>query len=166
MKKITTSQSFFKKNLAVFLLLFLVGIQSFLALSLISFAINPSAALAQAPAPSPAPAAEPASKQGESTNSFNVNKYLTAPGQDQKYLKSKNPIASAVIQVINLMVLTIGSVSFLAIVVGGFTYVISHGNENLVNKAKEMITYAIMGLVIALAAYFIVAFFQTLFYEL
>lgn len=130
-----------------FLLTFLVGMP-------IVFATLPLTSLAQ-------------QSSATNTGSFNVNKYLKADGQENSYLdpNKKSPVASVIIQAINLLVLTIGSVSFLAVVIGGFTYLVSHGNENLVNKAKEIITYAIIGLVIALSAYFIVAFFQNIFYE-
>ncbi len=100
--------------------------------------------------------------------SFSVTKYLSAPGQEQSYLaKDKNSaIASFIIQIINFLVFTIGSLSFVTLVIGGFTLMASNGNESLVNKGKEMIKYGITGLVIVLSAYLIVSFVQSLFYEL
>lgn len=100
------------------------------------------------------------------SSSFNVSTYLTTSGQEQKYFKTGNPIGSFIVQIVNFLVLTIGSVSFVALVVGGFTLMTSHGNENQLTKGKDIIKYALAGLVIVLTAYFITAFVQSLFYEL
>lgn len=100
------------------------------------------------------------------TSHVNVKDILSAPGQQQKYFQSGNPIASAIIQIINFLVLTVGSVAFVAIVIGGFILMTSHGNENMVTKGKDIITMAIIGLVIVLMAYFITSFVQNIFYEL
>lgn len=121
------------------------------------FMMQGNLALATDPAPSPTPAA---------SESFNVSAFLTAKGQEQKYFQSKNPIASFIIQIVNFLVLTIGSVCFVALVVGGFILMTSHGNENSLTKGKDIIKYALIGLVIVLTSYFITAFVQSLFYEL
>lgn len=115
--------------------------------------------------PDPAPPASGSSTTAN-TDTFSVGKYLKTDKQDQKYFKSGNPIASFIIQAINFLILTIGSVCFVAIVIGGFTLMTSHGNENQLTKGKDIITYAIIGLVITLTAYYIVAFVQSTFYEL
>lgn len=121
------------------------------------FMMQGNLALATDPPPSPTPAA---------SESFNVSAFLTAKGQEQKYFQSKNPIASFIIQIVNFLVLTIGSVCFVALVVGGFILMTSHGNENSLTKGKDIIKYALIGLVIVLTSYFITAFVQSLFYEL
>lgn len=121
------------------------------------FMMQGNIALATDPPPSPTPAA---------SESFNVSAFLTAKGQEQKYFQSKNPIASFIIQIVNFLVLTIGSVCFVALVVGGFILMTSHGNENSLTKGKDIIKYALIGLVIVLTSYFITAFVQSLFYEL
>jgi hypothetical protein len=59
----------------------------------------------------------------------------------------------------------IGSVAFLAIIVGGFMLVTSAGKEAQVTKGKDIVKYAIIGLVIAMSAYFITSFVQSIFYE-
>lgn len=104
---------------------------------------------------------------------FNVSKYLTvdkAQGtntgtQEQSYLKSENPVAAFILQIINFITLIAASLSFLAVVVGGFLMMSSAGNANQVNKGKEILMRAIVGLVITLSAYFIVAFVQNLLFE-
>lgn len=105
--------------------------------------------------------------------SFDVGKYLTVGGetpyskgeQDQKYLKSQNPVGAFVLQAINLIALTAASLSFLAIVIAGFLMITAAGNENQLNKAKEILQRAIVGLVITLSAYFIISFVQNLLFE-
>lgn len=108
---------------------------------------------------------------------FSVGTYLTVSDkkangeygnngeQNQSYLKSSNPIASFVLQIINFIALTVASVSFLAIVLGGFLMMSSAGNDNQITKGKAMITQAIVGLVITLSAYFIVSFVQNMLFE-
>lgn len=100
------------------------------------------------------------------SESFNVNKYLNASGQEQSYLKSGNPIGSFIVQVVNFLVLTIGSLCLVALVIGGFVLLVSHGNENALTKGKDIIKDALIGLVVVLCSYFITAFVQNLFYDL
>lgn len=108
----------------------------------------------------------PSDQPSSATEHFNVNSYLTTTGQNQTYLQSGNPIASFIVQIVNFLVLTIGSLSFVTIVVGGFILMTSHGNENALTKGKDILKYAILGLVVALLAYIITAFVQSLFYEI
>jgi glucose uptake protein GlcU len=59
----------------------------------------------------------------------------------------------------------VGLVALVLIVIGGFRLLIAAGNDNEVQKAKSMITYVVVGLVVALLAYIIVAFVQALLYR-
>ena len=47
----------------------------------------------------------------------------------------------------------IGSLAFLMYVIGGITWLVSGGNQNLVQRGKKMIYYATVGLVISLVAF-------------
>jgi len=51
----------------------------------------------------------------------------------------------------------IGAVAFLVLVIGGLRYVLSQGDPQNVNKAKNMIMYALIGLVVAIVAQSIVS---------
>jgi hypothetical protein len=62
--------------------------------------------------------------------------------------------------------LVIGSLAFLAIVIGGMMFLTSGGKEQQITKGKEIIKFAIIGLVIAFSAYFITSSVQSIFYEL
>jgi hypothetical protein len=133
------------------------------------------------------PATPYQSVAGDTYSQFNVGEYLTVKttqttqdnrtinqavtnvglkgGQEQKYLDSKNPVGAFILQMINLIALTAASLSFLAVVVAGFLMMSAAGNENQLNKGKEILSKAIIGLVITLSAYFIVAFVQNLLFE-
>jgi hypothetical protein len=50
------------------------------------------------------------------------------------------------------------SISLLIIVIAGFRYIIAHGDPKAVVQARNTIIYAIVGLLISMAAYSIVTF--------
>jgi len=74
-----------------------------------------------------------------------------------------NPIAAkdlgGVIKTITTAFMSaIGAFAVAAIVYGGVIYISSAGNDENVKKAKSIVTYAVMGLGLALLAYVIVDF--------
>ena len=71
-------------------------------------------------------------------------------------------LADLIISVTKNFVLLIGIVSVGFIVLGGGQLVISAGNTEAVEKGKKTITWAIIGLVVALLAFSIVAIVQDL----
>ncbi len=102
------------------------------------------------------------------SESFNVGTYLTATSQEQvaSSANAGKPVAAIlIVRLINFLSLLIGSCAFLAIVIGGIMLLTSGGQEQQLTKGKDIIKYAIIGLVVALAAYFITAFVQSIFYE-
>jgi len=102
-----------------------------------------------------------------SSEEFNVSTYLKLE-QAQSYLDSKTSQEGAVgkfiVDIIILLTKIIGSFALLVIIAGGITIMISTGNQNLQTKGKEMIKYAIMGLIVAFMSLIIVTFVQSLFY--
>lgn len=58
----------------------------------------------------------------------------------------------------NTMLLIIGVVAVIMLIVGGFRYVLSGGNEKSVGAAKDTILFAVIGIVVALLSYAIVNF--------
>jgi len=112
-------------------------------------------------------AVQPAAAQD--TNSFSVGTYLTTTGQEnvKNMLKPGVPVVAVyIVRLINYLALVIGSFAFLTIVIGGFLMITSAGQEQALSKGKDMIKYAIIGLLVALSAYFITAFVQSIFYEI
>jgi hypothetical protein len=61
----------------------------------------------------------------------------------------------------NTLIFLIGSLSVIMIIYGGIRYVISRGDSSAVAAAKNTIIYAVAGIVVAIAAFAIVAFVTT-----
>ncbi|TAH36616.1 hypothetical protein EYC59_00365 [Candidatus Saccharibacteria bacterium] len=51
-----------------------------------------------------------------------------------------------------------GSIALLIIVIGGLRYILAHGDPSAVSQAKKAILYAVIGLLVCMAAYSIVTF--------
>jgi len=66
--------------------------------------------------------------------------------------------ANTLPQILNIVLGIAGALSLLTITYGGFKYVISRGDPQSVNKAKDTILYAVIGLVVTLSAAAIVNF--------
>ena len=62
---------------------------------------------------------------------------------------------------INLLLYLVCVISLIVVIVGALRYVLSGGNPQATNAAKDTILYAVIGLVVALLAYAIVNFVLT-----
>lgn len=60
--------------------------------------------------------------------------------------------------VINAILFVVGIVAVIMIIIGGFRYVASGGDSSAAAAAKNTILYAVIGLVVAIAAFAIVNF--------
>ncbi|MBX4197630.1 pilin [Candidatus Saccharibacteria bacterium] len=60
--------------------------------------------------------------------------------------------------IVNLLSAVVGIVAVIMIIVGGFRYITSGGNDTSVTSAKNTILYAIIGLVVVALAQLIVRF--------
>lgn len=56
-------------------------------------------------------------------------------------------------RITNILLFAIGVLSVIMLIIGGLRYVISGGNKDAVNSAKNTILYAIVGLIVALLAF-------------
>ncbi len=65
---------------------------------------------------------------------------------------------AAIGTVINVFLSFLGVFFLLLMIYGGFIWMMSRGNEQEIEKAKNIITNAIIGLIVVLAAYAITAF--------
>lgn len=110
---------------------------------------------------------EPEKTTPPSMEKFDVSTYLKLQGA-QSYLRDESKQEAAVgvfiVNFISLLTKIIGSFALLVIIVGGITIMISTGNQNLQTKGKEMIKFAIIGLIVAFMSLIIVTFVQSLFY--
>jgi hypothetical protein len=61
-------------------------------------------------------------------------------------------------RIINIILGLVGVVAVIMLIIGGFKYTISGGNDKQVEAAKNQITYAVIGIVITLLAAGIVQF--------
>lgn len=60
--------------------------------------------------------------------------------------------------IIQALLLFVGATAVLFIVIGGFQFIISGGNPENIQRAKNSIIYSIIGLAIAVLSYVIVTF--------
>ena len=60
--------------------------------------------------------------------------------------------------ILNIVLAVMGAIAVLIIVLAGFRYILSQGNPNEVTTAKNAIIYALVGLVVIIAAFSIVNF--------
>ena len=74
-------------------------------------------------------------------------------------------IGALILKVINILSLLLGTFGFILIMISGFLEVTANGDEGKIDKGKQMLTPAILGLVVGFLSYFIVLGVQSLFYE-
>ena len=67
-----------------------------------------------------------------------------------------DPNSNVLINVLNIVFGVLAGIAFISVVYGGFKYVISQGEPDKIGKAKNIIMYSIVGLVIAMSAFGIV----------
>lgn len=95
-------------------------------------------ALAQSATPSSSKAAVCEGLGGCSGNGADINAVLTV--------------------VLNIMSAVVGFIAVIMIIVGGLKYIMSQGDSNSINSAKNTLLYAIIGIVIVALAQVIVRF--------
>lgn len=103
---------------------------------------------------------------------FNVDQVLKLPGdeQPQKYFnKEENqknkqaPIEAFAVSVINFALAIMGSIAIILFIISGFMMMTAQGDSTKIDEAKDIIKYAIFGLIGAFFSYIIVLFVQSLF---
>lgn len=78
---------------------------------------------------------------------------------------SSSAVNTGIAKIIEMILYLIGGLSVIMIVIGGFRYVASFGNDTLQEGAKKTILYAVMGLVAVILSYAIVSNIITLLYS-
>ncbi len=71
---------------------------------------------------------------------------------------SGTQLTDQVKNITNTLLIVIGVVAVIMLIVGGFRYVFSQGDEKQVKGAKDTILFSIIGIVVALLAFAIVNF--------
>jgi ABC-type multidrug transport system permease subunit len=75
-----------------------------------------------------------------------------------KVVRSQNDLGGNIVQLIDYFLGFLGLIAVAFIIYGGVLMVTSGGNEEGVGKAKKIITYAAIGIVIIMLSYTIVTF--------
>jgi len=70
---------------------------------------------------------------------------------------------SLIKKVVNILLYILGAAAVVVIVIAGITYTVSGGDSGSVTRAKNMLLYAVIGLIVAVLAYAIVNFVLTSF---
>ena len=73
-------------------------------------------------------------------------------------LQNNKTLEQIVNEIVNMILYIVGILAVVMVIVGGIQYTLSAGDQAKVTKAKNMIVYGIVGLVIAILAYAIVNF--------
>src|SRR3989344_9230635 len=81
---------------------------------------------------------------------------LLIPPQPKGLPGQYTTATTLVLQIINIALAVVGIVAILFIVIGGFRYITSAGNEEAAESGKKMITNAIIGLVVVILSYVII----------
>lgn len=84
---------------------------------------------------------------------------LTASGTST----TPNSFSSVLTTVTNILLFLMGAISVIMIIVGGIRYATSQGDQTQMQSAKNTILYAVIGVVVSIAAYAIVSFVVTQF---
>lgn len=85
--------------------------------------------------------------------------FTTQPGQCNVTKKdATSKINNIVHTIVNLLTAIVGIVAVIMIIIGGFRYITSGGNDTSVTAAKNTILYAVIGLVVVALAQVLVRF--------
>lgn len=108
------------------------------------------------------------SNSNDLTNgTFSVTDNLTLDNGEQpkKYFSDtqNSPIVSLVITVIDFAITIMGSIAVILLIVAGFMFMLSQGNSQKLDEAKDIVKYAAIGLIVALMAYVLTIFVQSIF---
>ncbi len=68
------------------------------------------------------------------------------------------PLEEQIKTVVNVLLFILGVIAVIMIIIGGIRYTTSNGDQANVKAAKDIILYAVVGLVVAILAYAIVNF--------
>ena len=79
-------------------------------------------------------------------------------GVDQINDGNDTPLEEQITTIVNVMLFVLGAIAVIMIIIGGIRYATSNGDQANVKAAKDIILYAVIGLVVAILSYAIVTF--------
>lgn len=85
--------------------------------------------------------------------------------QAQSYFKDpkKNPTVEFLVKVLELAIKIAGTLAVLLLIGTGLTMVMSQGSQDILEKAKQMFLYEIIGLIVIFLSYVAITFVQSIF---
>ncbi len=83
-------------------------------------------------------------------------------GSADSWVSNALTIHDIAVRVLNLLLSVVGVIAIIALVIGGGMYLTAYGDEKRIDTGKKTITYAILGIVVTLAAIIIVRQVATL----
>jgi type IV secretory pathway VirB2 component (pilin) len=100
------------------------------------------------------------------TNTFSVGKYLSVGREAEiKLLSPDNPSDGFLDRIIKLMTQTFGTLAVLFLIIAGFYMLTSEGDENRLQKGKNIFLYTIIGIIVAFTSYIIVQFVLSILFQ-
>ncbi len=116
-------------------------------------ALSPTAALAATPAATPLDCNITPPKTTQEAIQCGTDNAAGAPAN-----ATPTSINTTIGNVVNLISVAVGIAAVIMMIIGGFRYITSGGNQESIKSAKNTLLYAIIGLVIVALAQTIVAF--------
>jgi len=95
----------------------------------------------------------PVAALAQSSNPFNQAKNLAANVGNSAGIQQQADLPTIVGRIINIALGFVGIILLVYLIVGGFLWMTSGGSEDGAKKAKTMITNAVIGLLIVVAAF-------------
>lgn len=83
---------------------------------------------------------------------------LAGGGSGCTVAAGESTVSSVITAAINILSIVVGVIAVIMIIIGGLKYIMSSGDSNNINSAKNTILYAIIGLVVVAFAQIIVKF--------
>lgn len=77
-------------------------------------------------------------------------------GAEVNSLVMANDLAAVISVTVQILLVVAGSIAVIFLIVGGYRYIVAHGNEEETESAKKTITSAILGLIIIALAFVII----------
>ncbi|HTL39343.1 MAG TPA: pilin [Methylomirabilota bacterium] len=81
---------------------------------------------------------------------------FTTPNSGGTGLPNDTSVSAFIIKIINIALAVAGLIAVLFLIIGGFRYITSAGNEETAEQAKKIITNAIIGIVVIILSFVIV----------
>lgn len=87
-------------------------------------------------------------------NPLGIRDIQVPPGQDESVIR----ILAIIAQVAFFMIFPIGAIAFVALIIGGFYWIFSGGNEERIKKGKDIMIWSLVGILIIFSSYAILSF--------